>query len=136
MTTQSLRILVVDDDAGVRRVLGRMLERDGHVALLAEDAAAAYRLLQHEPADLVLLDAWLPDAPGDAAYAAIVARWPALEGRVAFITGDTDATDHFEPVRAGRAFVLAKPFSVEQLRAACARLAAGEVPRRRSNGHG
>ena len=56
-----MRVLVVDDSSMVREVLGAMIERLGHTALLAANAAEG---LAAEPCDLVLLDQQLPDRLG------------------------------------------------------------------------
>lgn len=56
-----MRVLVVDDSSMVREVLGAMIDRLGHTAVLAANAAEA---LAAERCDLVLLDQQLPDRPG------------------------------------------------------------------------
>ena len=55
-------VLLVDDEAGLRRVLERFLERHGYRVLSAGTAEAAYDLLASEMADALLLD--LPVALG------------------------------------------------------------------------
>jgi two-component system chemotaxis response regulator CheY len=57
-------ILVVDDDADIRRLWGIFLTRLGHVTVAAVDAAEALQRLRGEPFDLVLLDLHLPFASG------------------------------------------------------------------------
>jgi len=56
-----VRVLVVEDDAGIGGALVRGLEREGYDAELVATAAAAVRAA---PADLVLLDLGLPDGDG------------------------------------------------------------------------
>lgn len=61
----SRRILIVDDDASLRRSLAEQLERHGEFASVhCEDAAAALASLRREPFDAVLLDVILPDMDG------------------------------------------------------------------------
>src|SRR5207245_9081187 len=81
-------VLIVDDAAPLRRVLGRALEREGYRVLGAGSAETAYELLAAGPADAVLLDIRLPTMSGLALFLAIVNRWPALAGRIAIMTGD------------------------------------------------
>src|SRR5258708_7016294 len=54
------RIMVVDDDATIVDVVRRYLIRDGHEVECVPDGAAAPRLGQQEPPDLVVLDLMLP----------------------------------------------------------------------------
>src|SRR3954462_7023560 len=86
-------VLLVDDEAGLRRVLERFLERQGYRVLSAGTAESAYELLAREQADALLLDIHLPQMSGLALYLAIVHRWPALDGHIAIMTGDAEAED-------------------------------------------
>ena len=81
-------VLVVDDEVGLRRVLERILVHHGYRVLTAGSAETAYELLASEEADALLLDIHLPTMSGLALYLAIIHRWPALEGRIAIMTGD------------------------------------------------
>jgi signal transduction histidine kinase len=58
------RILVVDDNAANRDLLGRRLTLAGHEVIEAEGGAAALALLEQETFDLVLLDLIMPDITG------------------------------------------------------------------------
>ncbi|KPK66113.1 hypothetical protein AMJ82_12040, partial [candidate division TA06 bacterium SM23_40] len=57
-------ILVVDDDAAVRRVLCRMLELDGHSVIEAENGQEGLKLMGEKPADLVIADLFMPVMDG------------------------------------------------------------------------
>jgi class 3 adenylate cyclase/CheY-like chemotaxis protein len=57
-------ILIVDDNAENREMLGRRLAREGHQAVLADGGRAALALLRKQPIDLVLLDVMMPDMDG------------------------------------------------------------------------
>ena len=57
------RILVVDDEVGIRELLSEILYDEGHTVELAENAAQARAALRMRP-DLVLLDIWMPDTDG------------------------------------------------------------------------
>ena len=54
------RVLVVDDEPKMQRVLEIMLKRMGHEALLASDGQAALTIAQSLPLDLVLTDLRMP----------------------------------------------------------------------------
>ncbi|MFZ5623262.1 MAG: response regulator [Gemmatimonadota bacterium] len=58
------RILVVDDEPGLRDVIRRGLERAGHAVLLAGDGDAGLRLYEQQGADLVILDIFMPERDG------------------------------------------------------------------------
>ena len=55
------RILVVDDEVGIRELLSEILYDEGHTVELAKTRARAR--LRMRP-DLVLLDIWMPDTDG------------------------------------------------------------------------
>ena len=108
-------ILVVDDEAGLRRVLERILTRHGYRVLSAGSAETAYELLTSEQADALLLDIHLPTMSGLALYLAIIHRWPALEGRIAIMTGDAEAEEVRTWLEHHRCAVIRKPFNLEQV---------------------
>ena len=108
-------ILVVDDEAGLRRVLERILVRHGYRVLSAGSAETAYELLTTEEADALLLDIHLPTMSGLALYLAIIHRWPALEGRIAIMTGDAEAEEVRTWLEHHRCMVIRKPFNLEQV---------------------
>jgi DNA-binding response OmpR family regulator len=57
-------IAVVDDDAGIRTLLVRILRESGYEATGAEDGGALRRLMAERPVDLILLDIMLPGETG------------------------------------------------------------------------
>ncbi|MBV9997130.1 MAG: response regulator [Caulobacteraceae bacterium] len=58
------RILLVDDEAMLRRTLRAMLERAGHAVIEAEDGAQALRIFARESPDLVITDIVMPNVEG------------------------------------------------------------------------
>lgn len=61
---QVAKILIVEDDAHIRRLLKATMQRAGHEAIEAENARQAMSLLDIERPDIVLLDLGLPDRDG------------------------------------------------------------------------
>ena len=57
-------IVVVDDDPDIRDELDEYLTRHGYRVSLAEDGAALRRVIERQPADLILLDLEMPDGWG------------------------------------------------------------------------
>lgn len=72
------RVLIVDDEDGMRDLLRVILEADYHVAE-ADSGAALHRALDKEAPDVVLLDMKLPDANGLGLLSVIKQQWPATE---------------------------------------------------------
>lgn len=58
------KILVVDDVAGVRRAISRMLERAGHTVCQAEDGVLGVKAAVQENPDIVLVDMLMPNQDG------------------------------------------------------------------------
>jgi DNA-binding response OmpR family regulator len=108
-------VLIVDDEAGLRRVVERFLVRHGYRVLSAGTAEAAYELLNSEIADALLLDIHLPTMSGLALYLAIIHRWPALEGHVAIMTGDAEAEEVRTWLEHHHCVVIRKPFNLQQV---------------------
>jgi DNA-binding NtrC family response regulator len=108
-------VLIVDDEAGLRRVLERFLERQGYRVLSAGTAESAYEILATETADALLLDIHLPTMSGLALYLAIIHRWPVLEGHIAIMTGDAEAEEVRTWLEHHRCTVIRKPFNLQQV---------------------
>lgn len=93
-------VLVVDDEAMVRNVTRRTLERAGYRVLLAESGRAALEVLktEHTEVGLVLLDLTMPELNGEETFALMHDCWPAIKvllssGYSAEATGDTRNRD-------------------------------------------
>jgi DNA-binding response OmpR family regulator len=108
-------IMVVDDEAPLRRVLERSLSRHGLRVIGAGSAETAYELLAAEQPDALLLDIHLPTMSGLALYLAIVHRWPMLEGRIAIMTGDAEAEEVRTWLERHQCVVIRKPFNLREV---------------------
>ncbi len=62
--THKLKALVVDDSLTMRKVLGRLLEREGFEVLVAKDGMDAMQLLQETVPDIILTDIEMPRMDG------------------------------------------------------------------------
>jgi signal transduction histidine kinase len=107
------RVLVVDDEAGVRDVLRDLLGGEGYTVLDAPDGRAGLALCETEPVDLVLSDVSMPGMSGWEVAEACHARFPNVP--VGLITGWGDRLDANEMARHGVRFVVAKPFEAAEV---------------------
>jgi len=115
MTHPPYTVLIVDDEAPLRRVLERSLTRAGYRVVSAASAETAYELLATAQANAVLLDIQLPTMSGLALYLAIIHRWPAFAGCIAIMTGDADADDVRTWLERHRCPVIRKPFDLKEV---------------------
>jgi DNA-binding NtrC family response regulator len=58
------KILVIDDDRGIRHLLMALLSRKGYEVVLAEDGPRGLELFHHEQPDVIVLDLKMPDMDG------------------------------------------------------------------------
>ncbi len=116
-----LRILVVDDEETVRRVVVRFLNRRGHAVDEAPDGEAALALIEAQGGgeyDAILSDLRMPGLQGTQLLARLKARDPALERRLVFMTGDTARVEAERLIEEAGVPVLAKPVDLKALAAA------------------
>jgi CheY-like chemotaxis protein len=110
------RLLLVDDDEPLRRVLGRTLERAGYSVLTAANGAEALKLYQQEPVDLVITDLVMPEKEGFETIMELKRLQRDLKIIAISGGGRGDAGDYLPVARhLGAAKVLAKPFSMEEI---------------------
>jgi DNA-binding NtrC family response regulator len=121
------RILVADDQLGIRHAIQRALERDGHDIILAVDGVEAARAIREAGADLALIDINMPKMGGIELLAAFKAAAPAMPVVVMSGGDRTHGMGLLEDTTSmGAAGILAKPFTLAELRGVVARaLAAG-----------
>jgi CheY-like chemotaxis protein len=111
------RVLLVEDDQAARESIGLLLRIDRHQVTEAKDGRQALEFVKHQPFDLVVLDYFMPGMQGSQVAIGIRAIAPSVP--ILMVTayleklGDAD-----KPVDA----VLSKPFGVEDLRQAIAKL--------------
>src|SRR5688572_22853506 len=107
-------ILVVDDEADIRELLGMTLTRMGLEAHCAGTTAEALALLGKNSYELCLTDMRLPDGDGLAVLAYVSKHHPNLP--VAVITAHGSTENAVAALKAGAFDYLAKPISLNQLR--------------------
>ncbi|MBL8469502.1 sigma-54-dependent transcriptional regulator [Methyloversatilis discipulorum] len=125
------RILVVDDEMGIRELLSEILRDEGHDVTLAENAAAARAARTAQRPDLVLLDIWMPDTDG----ISLLKEWASggqLTMPVIMMSGHGTIDSAVEATRIGAMDFLEKPIALAKLLSAVKRaLARGASPEQR-----
>ena len=118
------RVVVVDDDDQVREVTEMILAGAGYSVRATANGFEALRWLEEQPWDLLILDLQMPEIDGPTLYREVLARWPAAASHVLLVSGVAEMPHHDDPVKALNIPVLLKPFTLEALRAAVARVLA------------
>ena len=111
---KSARVLVVDDDAGIRRLVHTLLKNAGYQADTVEDAQLAQKQLLDEDYDVVISDIMMPGMSGIELLKILQQNSPDVP--VILMTGNPDLETAAEAIRAGSAVdYLCKPFSTDQI---------------------
>lgn len=122
------RILVVDDEVGIRELLSEILYDEGHTIELAENAAQARAARLRGRPDLVLLDIWMPDTDG----VTLLKEWGSqglLDMPVIMMSGHATIDTAVEATRIGAIDFLEKPITLQRLlKTISAGLARGRLP--------
>jgi two-component system, NtrC family, response regulator AtoC len=101
------RVLVADDEEGVRTFLAETLERAGHEVTQVADGAAALRAAHEEPFDVVLTDLRMPGTDGMAVVRTVRTEQPDVE--VIVLTAFGDVATAVEAMKLGAFDYLEKP---------------------------
>jgi two-component system nitrogen regulation response regulator NtrX len=107
------RLLIVDDERNLRRMLASVLEAEGHEVATAADGDEAVLELERSEPDVVLLDLALPGRDGLNVLGTIRSRWPDLP--VVMMSGRASLSDAVRATKIGAFHFLEKPLSPEAL---------------------
>lgn len=108
------KILVVDDEMGIRELLSEILDDEGHDVQLAENASAARAQYQATDFSLVLLDIWMPDLDG----MSLLREWSnaaTLKCPVVMMSGHASIDAALEAQSLGAVGFLEKPITLHKL---------------------
>ncbi|WP_010163821.1 nitrogen regulation protein NR(I) [Sphingomonas sp. PAMC 26617] len=111
--TRTGRILVVDDDAAIRTVVGQALKRDGHRVTTAATIAEAEVQLAGRAPDVLVTDVVLPDGNGLDLVERVVASHPGLP--VIVLSAQNTLTTAVRSTEVGAFDYLPKPFDLDAL---------------------
>ncbi|MCO6010501.1 response regulator transcription factor [Actinoallomurus purpureus] len=112
VSSETGRVLVVDDDPTVADVVSRYLVRDGHEVVCVADGYAALRAAEERPPDLVVLDLMLPGIDGLEVCRRLRERRPVP---IVMLTALGEETERLIGLEMGADDYVTKPFSPREL---------------------
>lgn len=108
-----MRVLIVEDEPGIQRMLDRGLTASGHKCISADNGTDGLRMALEEEVDFVLLDIMLPGLDGHEVLRRIRLRKPGLP--VLMLTARDEVTSKVTALDSGADDYLTKPFAFEEL---------------------
>jgi EAL domain-containing protein (putative c-di-GMP-specific phosphodiesterase class I) len=121
MATKQIRVLLVDDEVGLRKALGKIISLDGAEVILAANGAEAIAQMEGPTFDVIVSDIRMPGMDGMALLRAIRAR--DLDVPVVFLTGSPTIETAMEAMEYGAFRYLVKPVDPDALRTTVQRAA-------------
>jgi len=115
------RVLVVDDEQSLRKVLAATLQREGYEVQVASDGEEAIAALDRDGADVVVTDLVMPRMDGLSLLRKVVARHPDVPVIVVTAHGKVDSA--VEAMKAGAFDFVTKPFEHAELKTIIAKAA-------------
>ncbi len=112
MNAAPLRVLVIDDEPPIRKLLRVGLGTQGYQTVDAPDAATALLLIEDKP-DLIILDLGLPDCPGLELLQRLRERGPNIP--IIVLSSRADETAKVKALDLGADDYVTKPFSMNEL---------------------
>lgn len=108
------KILIVDDELGIREMLSDILTDEGHTVYTADSAEAARVFMAQDTYDLILLDIWMPNTDG----ITLLKEWGQrrmLHCPVVMMSGHGTIENAVEATRFGALSFLEKPIPMQKL---------------------
>lgn len=107
------KVLIIDDEREICRMIGDILRDEGHRVCVAHDGQSGLKMLSREMPDVCLLDVWLPDIDGLAVLEKIKAQGSDVS--VVMLSGHANIETAVKSTRLGAVDFLEKPLSLEKL---------------------
>ena len=108
------KVLVVDDEQGMREFLTMLLEKQGHRVITAAEGEQALQLVAEQTPDLVISDLRMPNVDGIGLLAGIRKQYPELP--VILVTAYASSDSTIQAMRLGADDYITKPFRIEEIR--------------------
>jgi diguanylate cyclase (GGDEF)-like protein/PAS domain S-box-containing protein len=107
------RILIIDDDAKLRKSLSDILSAEGYETLAAKNGTEGLALLKQNPVNVALIDLRLPDVSGLEVLDRVKSEYPSTEAII--LTGYAALESAIEATNKGAFSYLQKPYEIDQL---------------------
>jgi len=114
--SESLQIVVADDDPVLRALLQMKLESEGHRVTLASDGDEALQLATTDPPELLVLDVVMPGIDGLEVTRRLRERPETAALPIVLLTGRDTDPDIVAGWKSGANYYITKPFVIEHLR--------------------
>jgi two-component system NtrC family sensor kinase len=111
----SARLLIVDDEPGIVDVLKEALDSKGYHTETACNGAEALQRIASADYDLIISDLCMPEMSGEKLFAVISERYPHLQERIVFVTGDTVSPASRRFLDESGTGWLSKPFDISSI---------------------
>jgi len=109
------RILVIEDEPDLQKILAYNLRKEGYEVLQALDGSEGLRAAKAQKPDMVLLDLMLPDLPGTEVCKALKAEAATRDIPILMLTAKGEEIDRVLGFELGAEDYVVKPFSVREL---------------------
>ena len=107
-------VLIVDDEAQIRKLISLCLQKGGFRTSCAEDVPAACQVLQQESIDAIITDVKMPGEDGIEFLARVRGSWPEIP--VVLMTGYAQLQMAVKAIKNGAFDFIHKPFDSDHLR--------------------
>src|SRR5258706_7700766 len=108
-----LDVLLVDDEADIRTIVGTVLRDGGHKVTVASDGAEALAHISSSVCDVIVIDIRLPKIDGLTLFRRLRQESPGTD--VILMTGHSSVADAVTALKEGAYDYLAKPFDVDEI---------------------
>ena len=105
------KILVVDDEQDIRKLLKEYLEMEGYLVYTAKNGMEAMESLKYQP-DMIILDVNMPDLDG---YTVCEKIRDYVDCPILFLTARTEEHDRVNGFKSGGDDYIVKPFSIDEM---------------------
>ena len=109
------KILVVDDDDNLRKIVTRLLDKSGYATVSAEDGEKALEVLANEDVGMLILDVMMPGLSGYELCEKLQDDEKYNEVPVIMLTGRVELVDKFQGFMSGACEYMTKPFKNQEL---------------------
>jgi diguanylate cyclase (GGDEF)-like protein len=113
--TKSQKILVVDDEEHIRRIIKFQLEKAGYAVETAEDGVEALKAIEASPPDLVLLDLMMPNMDGYETCKRLKSNYQTNHIPIIMVTAKANLENKLQGFEDGANDYIAKPFAISEL---------------------